>query len=194
MKKPDWDFVLFDDVYPPSEDTFLLLDSIVISKDDTVLEVGCGSGFITVNLCKTVKRMVSLDISLEAVRNTQENLRRNDLLHKCELIQLDLLSGIDRKCKFSMIVFNLPYLPKDGLGTRMDHALVGGSVGIELTEQFIHEAVLHMQHNGSLYVVVSSLADISRVKQLLHQYGFQITTVDEENIFFEKLCVLKGIL
>lgn len=194
MKKPDCDFILFDDVYPPSEDTFLLLDSIDVSKDDTVLEVGCGSGFITVNLCKIVEKMVALDISLDAVRNTQENLRRNNLFHKCELIQSNLLNGLDTKCKFSVIIFNSPYLPKDNFETKMDRSLVGGSVGTEVTERFIHESVMHLQHNGSLYVVVSSLADISRVRQILCQNGFQITTVAEENGFFETLYVLKGVL
>ncbi|MHA1637253.1 MAG: HemK2/MTQ2 family protein methyltransferase [Candidatus Thorarchaeota archaeon] len=194
MKEPDWDFILFDGVYPPSEDTFLLLDAVNVSEDDIVLEVGCGSGFITVNLCKIVEKLVALDISLDAVRNTQENLRKNNLSNKCGVIQSNLLKGLSPNCKFSVILFNPPYLPKEDFETKMDQALVGGSVGIEITERFIHGAVMHLQENGSLYVVVSSLADTSKIKQILCQYGFQITTVAEENVFFETLYVLKGIL
>jgi release factor glutamine methyltransferase len=77
--KDVFDIVVFDGVYPPSEDTYILVDSVTIKPDDVVLDVGCGAGLATLIAASTAWQVVSVDISLKAVKNTQENLRRNNL-------------------------------------------------------------------------------------------------------------------
>ncbi|MFX1602397.1 MAG: 50S ribosomal protein L11 methyltransferase [Promethearchaeota archaeon] len=95
MKLNGIELVTDSEVYPPSEDTYLLLGAIELGPRDSFLEVGCGSGLLSVAAAKTARRVVATDISLEAVRNTQENLIRNSLDHRCSVIQSDLLCAID---------------------------------------------------------------------------------------------------
>ena len=185
-------FVVYDDVYPPSEDTYLLLDSIDYRADDTILEVGCGSGFVTIELCKTVKQMIAVDISLSAVRNTKENIENNELLRSCEVVQSDLLSAIDPKTRFSIILFNPPYLPEDEDETSIDHALIGGKEGIETTVRFVQEAVGHLTKDGAIYLVASSLANVDKIEDSLQQQGLSVTVVSKKSRFFERIFVLKG--
>jgi len=185
-------FVVYDDVYPPSEDTYLLLDSIDYGADDSILEVGCGSGFVTIELCKTVKQMIAVDISLSAVRNTKENIENNELLRSCEVVQSDLLSAIDPKTRFSIILFNPPYLPEDEDETSIDHALIGGKEGIETTVRFVQEAVGHLTKDGVIYLVASSLANVDKIEASLQQQGLSVTVVSKKSRFFERIFVLKG--
>ena len=185
---------VFPGVYPPSEDTYLLLDTLDFRQDDEFLEVGCGAGLITLTAAKRTRSIVSVDSSLEAVRNTLENLKRNDLYNDCHVIESDLLGALAPSVKFSLIVFNPPYLPVDDEQTDLDHALVGGHAGTELTQRFIRQAANHLLRKGRVFVVVSNLADIDSIRKTMNECGFTVEMVSEKSLFFEKIQVLMGIL
>jgi release factor glutamine methyltransferase len=90
-------------------------------------------------------------------------------------------------------MFNPPYLPEDDMNTEMDHALVGGKDGSELTERFVNEASSHLIEDGILYVIVSTLEDIDAIIRTFNENNFQVEQVNETPMFFEKIQVLKGI-
>lgn len=185
-------FIVFPDVYPPSGDTYLLLDSIRITSDDEFLEVGCGAGLITLKGAERARSAISIDVSIDAVRNTKENLRRNGLDQNCAVFQSDLLSSIDSSTKFSLIVFNPPYLPDDDMSTNLDHALIGGHTGAEVTQRFIPQAANHLIKGGRMYVVVSTLADSEAIWKTMSDCSLSVEIVSEEPQFFEKIQVFKG--
>ena len=187
-------FTVFPDVYPPSGDTYLLLDSIQITHEDDFLEVGCGAGLITLNVAEQARSVVSVDVSLEAVRNTRENLRRNGLDQKCAVFQSDLLAAFGNASKFSLIVFNPPYLPQDDMSTNLDHALIGGQTGAEVTRKFILQSAKRLTKGGRVFVVVSTLSDSESIWKTMVECGFRVEMVSEEPQFFEKLQILKGTL
>ena len=184
---------VLDGVYPPAADTYLLLDAIVIEPTDVILDVGCGVGLATLVAASKAQRVISLDISHLAVRNTIQNLRRNDLGFNVSVVQSDLFSGLSNSTKFSMIMFNPPYLPADKMTTEMDHALIGGEDGSEITERFVREASAFLERDGRLYVVVSTLENVDAITKVFHDNGFQVERVNETSLFFEKIQVLKGI-
>ena len=188
------DLTVFSGVYPPSEDTYLLLDAIDIKPDDVFLEVGCGAGLITVNAAERTRSVIGIDSSLEAVRNTVENLRRKDLHNNCHVIESDLLGALAPTIKFSLIVFNPPYLPQDDEQTDLDHALVGGKTGTELTQRFVRQAAGHLTSKGRMFLVASSLSDIDSIQDAMIECGLSVDVVSEKSLFFEKIQVLRGIL
>jgi release factor glutamine methyltransferase len=184
---------VFEKVYPPSEDTYLLLDVVDFKSDDSVLDVGCGAGLGTVLASSKVKHVVGIDISLEAVRNTMNNVRKNNREDNVEVFQSNLLSAISKKSRFSLIMFNPPYLPADESETTMDHTDIGGQQGSELTQAFIKQASQHLMNNGRLFLVVSTLANTNAVVRTLKDAGFHTKCVAEKSLFFEKIQVLRGI-
>ncbi len=187
-------FKVFPDVYPPSGDSYLLLDSIHVASDDDFLEVGCGAGLVTLKGAKNAQTAVGVDVSLEAVRNTRENLKRNGLDQKCAVFQSDLLTSFNSSAKFTVVVFNPPYLPKDDMSTGLDHALIGGDTGAEVTQRFIPQVADHLKEDGRVYVVVSTLADSKSIWKTMEECGFVVEMVSEEPMFFEKIQVLRGTL
>ncbi len=188
-----FDFDVWQGVYEPAADTYLLLDAITINPTDYVLDVGCGPGLASLVAASKAKRVVSIDISFLAVRNTSENLRKNGLEQNVSVLQSDLFIGLSDDVKFTMMMFNPPYLPADDMNTEMDHALIGGPEGSELTERFVKEAASHMVNNGRLYVVVSSLANTDAIIKTFNENNFQVEQVNETPLFFEKIQVLKGV-
>ena len=75
----------------------------------------------------------------------------------------------------------------------MDHALIGGEDGSELTEKFVSEASSYLVQGGRLYVVVSTLENIDAIIRTFNENNFQVEQVNETSLFFEKIQVLKGI-
>jgi release factor glutamine methyltransferase len=179
-------------VYSPAEDTYLLLDAIELDRDDSFLEVGSGSGLISVVAAEVARRVVAIDLSLDAVRNTGRNMKSSPAVSRSSVIQSDLLGALGNDARFSVIAFNPPYLPENGFVTDMDHALVGGITGVELTETFILQAIQHLEKNGRIYIVVSSLADIERVSDFMESQGLHVSDKAEAKLFFESIRVLQG--
>ncbi|RDE15703.1 MAG: hypothetical protein C4K49_05865 [Candidatus Thorarchaeota archaeon] len=193
MRDQSLDIMVNPGVYPPSEDTYLLLDAIALAPNDTLVEVGCGPGLITLTAAMTARLVIGVDSSLEAVRNALQNARRNGLDHKCSIFQSDLLSAMSMSARFSVIVFNPPYLPDDGLKSDLDHAILGGADGTELTVRFVKQAVMHLARLGALYVVTSSLANTQQVKAAMKQCRLAVKDVAKRALFFEEIQVLRGI-
>jgi release factor glutamine methyltransferase len=192
VEEDKYNIVVFPGVYPPSEDTYLLLDALEIRQDDVFLEVGSGAGLVSLAASKKALTVVSIDSSFDAVRNTSENLTKSNLSKNSHVIESDLLGAFAPSAKFSLIVFNPPYLPQDNERTELDYALVGGKQGSELTRKFVRQAVEHLVSGGRILVVASTLADIDSIRETMVDCGFSVEVVSEAAFFFEKIQVLRG--
>jgi release factor glutamine methyltransferase len=191
MKDNHLKIIVQNHVYPPSEDTFLLLDAIEVSPSESFLEVGCGSGYILANAASISFRAIGLDFSFAAVRNTKQNLLSNNMEENAEVLLSDLLDAFLPNTRFDVIVFNPPYLPSDEDGTGLDHALIGGIRGSEITERFVRQAMQHLSPSGRIYTIVSSLSGHSQLERCIEDAGFEMTTVESGAFFFERLSVIR---
>jgi release factor glutamine methyltransferase len=194
MRDKTVDITVNPGVYPPSEDTYLLLKAIALGPRDSFLEVGCGAGLITLNAAKVTRQVIGSDISSAAVRNTSQNAKRNGLEGACSIVQSDLLSSIHPSARFSALAFNPPYLPDDGNATDLDHALVGGTIGAELALRFVDQAARHALPSGSIYVIVSSLGDVKQVRNAMEGHGMTVRDNFRQHLFFEEIQVLRGVM
>ena len=89
-----------------------LLQSLEINKDDLVLEVGTGSGYLTACLAALSKEVISIDIHEDFLISAEKKLLHQKI-RNAKLLNKDM-SLIDQKDKFDIIVFtgSLKKLPK----------------------------------------------------------------------------------
>lgn len=169
-------------VYPPSEDTYLLLRSAMreVREEDRVLEVGCGSGEISEELSKIAKDIFATEINPDSARFAHER--------GVEVILTDLTRGI--KGKFDLVLFNPPYLPEEPSDLE-SLAWAGGEGGIEVAKRFIDEISGVLSQRGRVLLVLSSLSKISEFVEHAKRAGFEVEVFDEERLFFERLYVLR---
>jgi methylase of polypeptide subunit release factors len=80
------------------------------------------------------------------------------------------------------------------MSTGLDHALIGGQTGSEVTKRFIPQVVKHLAEGGNVYVVVSTLADRDAIQKTMEGCRLDVEMVSEEPMFFEKIQVLRGML
>ena len=115
-----FDLLIPPTVYPPREDTNLLAKQIISlgdGKGRKALEIGCGSGALTMLLCAKGWIVNACDINPYAVAASRGNLANSNL--EAEIVEggpgsEDILWSQNKP--FDLIVWNLPYLerPKPG--------------------------------------------------------------------------------
>ncbi len=185
------DVTVYEGVYPPAEDSYLLMDAIEIDESDSVLEIGCGCGFITTAITKIAKNVVATDISRLALENAKQNLKANTARGNWSLLQANLLSPLRQTPEFSVILFNPPYLPKEDDGTNLDHAFIGGEEGIEITAEFLKQAIKRLSSDGLIYTIASSVANLDTLFRSIKALGLKCKIIKRKRMFFEEVLVLK---
>ena len=184
--RPAIDIKERDDVYPPSEDSILLIESLDVRPGERVLEIGCGSGVVSIHCAKNGCTVTSVDINPSAVECTKENAQLNGV--NIDVRESDLFQNVPER--FDTIVFNLPYLPVIDEG-ELAKAWSGGEDGMGPLPRLMAESNDHLYENGRVVVVVSSLMDQDKLNALLSNY--KVKRLGEVPLFFEKLEVLEII-
>ena len=172
------------DVYPPSEDSILLIESLEVSPGERVLEIGCGSGVVSLHCAANGCEVVCGDINPKAVDLARKNAIANGL--NVSIVETDVYSAVEGR--FDTIVFNLPYLPVDDEG-ELAKAWSGGDDGMGPLPALLQGAPGHLNEGGRVVVVVSSLMDRGILADVLSPYS--VSNIGEMHMFFETLSVLE---
>ncbi|MBN1194941.1 MAG: methyltransferase [Methanomicrobiaceae archaeon] len=178
-------YPLHEQVYPPDEDTWLLLGAALreVRPEERVCEVGAGSGVIAAELSHRA-RVFATEINPHAIASA----RRLGV----DIVRTDLLSGVAGPC--DLVIFNPPYLPT-APGERMDDwlelALDGGVTGRDVIMRFLHDVGRVLSLYGRVLLLVSSLTGIHEVQAACTEAGFISFVVAERAMDDEKLFVLR---
>ena len=165
-------------VYGPAEDTFLIMDHVIPGTN--VLEVGCGTGIISIYCCKLGRKVTCCDVSRDARNCCERNAIRNHV--EFEIVDSQLFNRIEGR--FDTIIFNPPYLPTED---RYEEAgqWNGGSEGFDVIRPFLKDASNHLEEHGSIYIILSSLTDVNSLIAEFHQYTFLEKA--RQSFFFETI-------
>jgi len=171
-------------VYPVSEDSILLIQSLNVVPGERILEIGCGSGVVSIHCAKNGCLVTAVDVNPNAVEAARVNADMNYV--PLDVIHSDVYDNVDGT--FDTIIFNLPYLPVEEEGLA-EKAWAGGFDGMGPLPRLLSESSKYLDENGRIVVVVSSLMDQDHLNSLLSEYGVDV--LGEESQFFEKLRVLQ---
>ncbi len=180
-------------VYEPSEDTFLLMDSLEylnIKPTDNILEIGTGTGIIALHAAKHAKQVTATDINPYALKCAKKNANLNNI-NNIEIIKSNLFANISKK--YNIILFNPPYLPQEKSETSgdiIDCAWNGGESGRETTDKFLNLAPLYLKETGQILILDSSKSKYKKTLDTLKKKGFTVKIVKHTNLFFEELVVI----
>lgn len=160
------------------------MECVEVSKGDSVLEVGCGTGIISIHCARSGAKVTAVDINPRAVECTRENAKLNGI--DIVVLSSDLFEVVEGR--FDLIIFNPPYLPVSEEGA-LEKAWAGGEGGIKVVDKFLDGVMDHLTTNGRMLLLVSSKMELD---QLFSRHGgFSRRTMANRGFFFEELTVLE---
>jgi release factor glutamine methyltransferase len=176
-------------VYEPAEDTMLLAKNLDVRINDRVLEIGVGSGYISLIASQKAESVLGIDINPYAARLAKINAKHNNVTN-VQFIASDLFTAI--RGKFNLIIMNPPYLPQlaDDKNGPIDYSWNGGKDGRHLTERFIKDVKDYLSNDGRIQIIQSTLSGHDQTINALRKKGFKVEIQDEQNFFFEKIYLL----
>jgi release factor glutamine methyltransferase len=172
-------------VYSPREDSELLaqeLEKFIISQTTKLqaLEVGCGSGFLSILASKLGATVTSIDINPVAITTTEKNAQLNKV--KLTTFQSNLFANISEK--FDLIFFNPPYLPdNDNIGHKETWAEEDN------ISRFTEQVKSYLNPNGTILLLISSLTK-TPASDLLKKQGFTVKIIAKKKIPWEELSII----
>lgn len=102
------EFIVLKNVYDTSTDTELMADEVNINKKQTFVEIGCGTGAVSLLIGKRAKSGIGVDINPAAVKNA--NLNKKIIgVSNVKFILSDIFDKV--KGKFDVVICNPPYSP-----------------------------------------------------------------------------------
>jgi len=189
-------FQVFEDVYEPAEDTFLIADSLaqIVNKGARVLDVGTGCGVLAIITARKAKKVVAVDMNPHAVKCAKLNAKSNGFSAKIDVRLGDLFQPIRKTERFDVIVFNAPYLPAplSEQRTWIGRAWAGGPTGRQLIDRFIVEAPSYLKRKGVILLVQSSLANVDETIDKFRKADLNTQVIAEKKVAFETITLIQA--
>ncbi|HIU64614.1 MAG TPA: peptide chain release factor N(5)-glutamine methyltransferase [Candidatus Avacidaminococcus intestinavium] len=200
----DFTFKVTPAVLIPRPETELLVERLVLLNKKrpkvSFLDIGTGSGAISISLLKLLPTAVAVavDLSQEALVVAEENAINLGVKASWQGVHSNLFQQLAPTSKFSFIVSNPPYIKHNEIALLANDvqkephmALDGGSGGLDFYEKIISEAQHYLEEDGLLAFEIG-IYQAEAVSDLCKQAGFSKIVICkdyagiERNIFAAK--------
>jgi len=153
--------VLNPGVFSPTHTSRTLADALEIGPEDTVIDVGCGSGVLSFVAARLgARHVIGCDISEEAVKAARENAGRLGLSDRVEFRAGSLLEPV-RDQQASVLIGDVSGIPDEIAEVTgwFPDGRAGGPTGAELPKMMIESIGDTLQHGGRLYLPTGTIQD-----------------------------------
>jgi release factor glutamine methyltransferase len=155
-----------------------------------VADIGTGSGILALAAARGgAESVIAVDINPNAAKAAAENARINGFGHVLMVISSDLLSALEPRPLFDIIISSPPSFPGKprDLADRAWHA---GPAYQDIAMLFI-QARERLAAGGRMYVLFSSDSDLDLLGSLISRAGFVSRLVAERSILIESLIIFE---
>ena len=175
--------IVYPEVFPPhfTISTKLLLDYInsIDLKGKKVLELGCGSGIISLLAASKGALVTASDINKTALEALEKASIKNAL--PVQIINSNLFDKLHEKL-FDYIIINPPYYPKAPKNDKQ-HAWFCGE-NFEYFEKLFEQLPSYIEHSEVL-MILSEDCDLEKISTIAQQYDLKFKKVLEKKVMTE---------
>ena len=152
----------------------------------TFLELGAGSGLISLHAAENGAIVTASDINHIAVEQLKINAERNRV--KLNVIHSDLFRQIP-PTQFDFILINPPYYKKDPV-TELDHAWCCGSKG-EYFQKLFENIGRYMHSTSEVLMVLCDGCDLQMIERMAFKNGIDLKCILEKKNLVETNFIFK---
>ena len=150
-------------------------------EEKSFLELGAGSGIISILAARKGANVYASDISSIAVENIKLNAQINST--KITVIKSDLFENIPKQ-QFDFIIVNPPYYQKDP-ATEEEYAWFCGS-NFEFFTNLFSSIQDYINSNSGVFIILSEVCNIKKIKSIGESKGFRWKMELERSVWGEK--------
>ena len=147
----------------------------------SLLELGCGTGLISIIAAKAGSEVTATDLSSKAIENIKLNVRQQGV--SIHIIQSNLFESIERK-KFDWIVINPPYYARTP-ESEEELAWYAGE-DFEYFHRLFSSLRDYMHDTTQVIMVLTKGSEISRISTIGAENGFEFELLKEKDVFFDE--------
>lgn len=178
-----------DTLIPRDETEILARKAIdVINKNNlkSALDIGTGTGILACTIAKyTLSKTTALDVSDNALKIAEENIKNLDLSEKVKTLKSNLFEKVSEK--YDLIVSNPPYIPLSEKATIQKEVTFDPDLalytkdekGLEFYEKISKNAKNYLNKNGYLLFEMG-LGQSEDIKQTLEQEGYKNIQIEKD--------------
>lgn len=157
---------------------FLEMQSL---QGKSFLELGCGTGLISVIASRAGAIVTSSDLNPKAIENTKQNAIRNSV--SLSTIQSDLFDSIPPQ-KFDWIIINPPYYPR----AAKDDAELAWNCGENFDYfQKLFSSLHNFLHQTTQVIMVITLRTaLDKILAIGHEHGYEFEPIAEQKRLFDE--------
>ncbi|MHA1713274.1 MAG: HemK2/MTQ2 family protein methyltransferase [Candidatus Ranarchaeia archaeon] len=185
-------------VYIPSDDTELLASHLgyYLSKNDTVWDVGTGSGVQAILARQYTSKVVASDINPFAIQALKHNCHVNAIHPPVHGLIGAFDSPFHIKVRFSRILFNAPYLSSPRIehqaGTNRDWlslAWCGEDADGAIIPRFLQCLPLRLTKKGKALLIYSqhTSGDNEKIKEIARKHQLVVKEIETVSFLYEKI-------
>lgn len=181
--------IVHPDVFPPhlTLSTKILLDYIseIDLSQKTFLELGCGSGIISLYASQKGANVTANDINTTALEYLTKASQTNNLPLDC--VHSDLFENISQK-QFDYILINPPYYPKSPENIKQQAWFCGED--FEYFESLFKQLPKYLSEENTTYMILSEDCELEKIKSIalknnvIMEVVFETKKVGEKNFIF----------
>ena len=178
-----------DTLIPRDETEILARKAIdIINKNNlkSALDIGTGTGILACTIAKyTLSKSTALDVSDNALKIAEENIKNLDLSKKVKTLKSNLFEKVSEK--YDLIVSNPPYIPLSEKATIQKEVTFDPDLalytkdekGLEFYEKISKNAKNYLNRNGYLLFEMG-LGQSEDIKQTLEQEGYKNIQIEKD--------------
>jgi len=180
IKILDKKLIILRNVYPPSNDSIFLCKNLPNVSYGRALDVGCGSGIISIFLLDNgFSEVCSVDINDYAIKNTKINAAKHNYKEKIKAIKSNIFEKLSTNCKFNLIVANLP------IGYRTPTSINEEAIWNNKFSSYVElfsKASLYLDDAGEIYVSHATFGQINLLLDIAKEHGYYLKRTIETAI------------
>ena len=146
----------------------------------TFLELGAGSGLLSLLAAQKGAYVTALDISSLSVQTVGKNAKANGL--SVEVLESDLFAAIPDERQFDYIVINPPYYPKEATHVA-ELAWYCGS-RFEYFERLFAQLPPRLYH-ATCWMILSEGCDVETISSIATKNGLHLLLVEKKKVWWE---------
>ena len=179
------DLKVGQETFRPSTISTLLADALDFEPGSVVVDVGCGSGILSIIAAKLgAAKVYGVDAAAETVEIASANALAQGVGDRVEFAQGDMFDPLGPEIEADVVIGDVSGIP-DAIATAsgwFPSGLAGGPTGAELPMRMIEESKRLLKKGGSLFLPTGSLQDENSIIERARSVFGSMKQLAERNI------------